>query len=503
MRCSLVAAVAALLLFVPGAAAADTYTVDTCATASGAPATVEGWAHEGNAYRAGIDCPGTGIVGVEPAAGPAYPDVIQFALYFSAPAGTRIAGFRLWRTVTLTSAWVYSLHESNAAGPRFETCGPPCNSLARPLDGPPNVSVSGRDTDSVDIHASCEVRCPGGDQTLITVRRLQVDLTDDSDPTFTSPVSGDLFDTSRPLSGIKTASFSAADQGSGVYLARLEVDGQSVAVEGVDGNGGRCVKPFKDLVPCRASAAGSISLDTASLTDGPHSVRLIVADATETNTVIYGPVQVTTSNQSTGCAPAVSPDVTARFASTSRATYTRRGVAPFSLTGTAPPGASLSLQALESRTGAQWAVAGTGTAGADGRFRLQVPAGPSRSLRVAFRASPLTRELSCSNVLQLRVPARVSLGAKRQAARRYRISGRLLGGFIPARGKLVELQAYERGKWRTFGSARSNASGRYAYTYRFRAESIGRRFRLRARVRADAAYPFSLGYSKVLRVRVR
>jgi hypothetical protein len=90
-----------------------------------------------------------------------------------------------------------------------------------------------------------------------------------------------------------------------------------------------------------------------------------------------------------------------------------------------------------------------------------VPAGPSRSLRVAFRESALARELSCSNVLQVRVPARVTLSAKRSAERRYRISGRLLGGFVPARGKLVELQAHERGKWRTFGSARSRASGRY------------------------------------------
>ena len=161
------------------------------------------------------------------------------------------------------------------------------------------------------------------------------------------------------------------------------------------------------------------------------------------------------------------------------------------------------MLALETRTGAGWTAAATGVAGPDGGFRIKVPAGPSRSLAVAFRASPLARELSCSNVVQVRVPARVTVSAKRSSKRRYRISGRLLGGFVPARGKVVELQAYERGKWRSFGSARSSASGRYAYTYKFRAESLGRRFQLRARVRADAAYPFSLGYSKVLRVRVR
>jgi hypothetical protein len=298
-------------------------------------------------------------------------------------------------------------------------------------------------------------------------------------------------------------SFEAADQGSGVYLARLEIDGQVTATEPVDINSGRCVKPFKDLVPCRASAAGSISFDTATLPDGPHAVRLVVTDATETNTVAYGPVQVTTSNQSATCETATSPAITTRFVSTSKPTLTRRGGRAFSLTGSGPAGSSLTLLAQEGRTGAGWAVVGSGVAGPDGSYRLTVPPGPSRSLRVAFRASPLAGRLNCSNVVRVRVPARVTLTAKRTAKRRYRISGRLAGGFVPARGKLVELQAYERGRWRTFGSARSSASGRYAYTYKFRAESTGRRFRLRARVRADAAYPFSLGYSKVRRVRVR
>jgi hypothetical protein len=503
MRRLLVLVFAVLAVPTAPALGADTYAVDTCATASGGPATTAGWQHEGNAYRAGISCPQTGITAVEPVAGPVYPDLIQFALYFNAPDGTRITGFRLWRSVTLTSAWTYSLHEDSSAGPTLETCGPPCNWLARPLNGPPDVSVSGRNADSVDLYASCQVRCPGGDQTLITVRRMQVDVTDDTDPTLTGTPSGDLLSTGSVVSGERTVSFSAADTGSGVYLAILEIDGKRVAANTVDTNGGRCAKPFASFAPCRASASGSISYDTAKLADGAHSARLLVTDATETNAVAYGPVQITTSNHATApgagaaaaCPATPAPDLTARFLTTKKSTRTLRAGRTFTLAGTAPAGAPVTLLSLEARTGADWTVAGSGVAGADGAFRIAVPAGPSRSLRVAHAS-----QAACSNVLSVKVPARVTLSAKRTAARRYRLSGRLV---VPVKGKVVELQAFERGKWRTFGSSRTSASGRFAYRYTFRSESRGRTFRMRARVRADVTYPYSLGYSKTVRVRVR
>ncbi len=83
-----------------------------------------------------------------------------------------------------------------------------------------------------------------------------------------------------------------------------------------------------------------------------------------------------------------------------------------------------------------------------------------------------------------------------------RLSGRLLGGRVPARGKTVELQAFERGRWRTFETARARGKRRFRSTYRFSSSAAGRTFRLRARVRPDALYPFSTGHSKVVRVRV-
>ena len=45
--------------------------------------------------------------------------------------------------------------------------------------------------------------------------------------------------------------------------------------------------------------------------------------------------------------------------------------------------------------------------------------------------------------------------------------------------------------------------GRFSAVYRFSASAPGRVFRMRARVRPEATYPFALGHSRVVRVRVR
>jgi hypothetical protein len=504
MRCLLVVVLAFLFVPASSALAAGTYTVDTCSTASGGAATSDGWTTNTQTATAVTNsCPVSGIVisrSGDPSAG------ARGEIAFAPPAGTRVTGLRLWRSFGLTQSWGYGL---DVDGARLESCDSSCPS-GSPINSSPDLSVANGDFRSVVLFAEC---APGGCSAaagpLVSMRRLQVDVADDTDPAFTSTPSGDLLDTARPLSGVRSLSFAAADSGSGVFLAYLEIDGQRVVGNTVDPNGGRCAKPFTSFAPCRGSAAGSFAVDTAKLADGGHSVRVIVTDATETNAVAYGPVQVTTANTrppdpgapvTAACARAVPAGLTARFLTTKKTTLTRKGGGAFTLAGTAPAGAALTLQSLETRTGAGWVTAATGVAAADGTFRLGVPAGPSRRLRVAYRSSPAATELSCSNVLVLKVPARVTLSAKRASARRYRLTGRLL---VPTRGKVVELQAYERGKWRTFGSARSSASGRFSYRYTFRAESRGRTFRMRARVRADASYPFALGYSKVIRVRVR
>ena len=96
---------------------------------------------------------------------------------------------------------------------------------------------------------------------------------------------------------------------------------------------------------------------------------------------------------------------------------------------------------------------------AEGRFTYRVPAGPSRTLRFAYRSAgePL---FACSKAVAVKVRAPVSLRATPRSIRagqRVRFRGRLRGGYVPAVGKLVELQAFERGRWRSLRNVRTNA----------------------------------------------
>ena len=124
----------------------------------------------------------------------------------------------------------------------------------------------------------------------------------------------------------------------------------------------------------------------------------------------------------------------------------------------------------------------------------------------ARRVNASDRYFICSKALDIRVPARSTLAASPRSLRagsRVRLSGRLLGGRVPSRGKLVDLQARERGHWRTFATVRTRASGAFSTRYRFRAAAPRKTYPMRVRVRPDAAYPFAVGYSRSVKVRVR
>ena len=143
------------------------------------------------------------------------------------------------------------------------------------------------------------------------------------------------------------------------------------------------------------------------------------------------------------------------------------------------------------------------TAGPDGHYAARIPAGPSRTMRLEAWVQGAST-LACASV-KVKTRAGVRLKATRRVrpGGRVRFSGRLRGRPVPRRGKLVELQAFDGGRWRTFAQPRSNRKGRYRTSYRLRRTFGPRTFRFRARVRREAGYPYELGYSRTVRVRVR
>jgi hypothetical protein len=139
-----------------------------------------------------------------------------------------------------------------------------------------------------------------------------------------------------------------------------------------------------------------------------------------------------------------------------------------------------------------------------GAFTYTAPAGSSR--KVTFRFRGLGDLRRSEGDVTLRVPGAATLKPnRRQVANGESVtfSGKLLGKPLPPRGKLVDLQVLYRGKWRTFAAPRANGRGAFRFRYRFEATRITTTYRFRARIRAEAAYPYELGYSKVVSVRVR
>jgi hypothetical protein len=246
-----------------------------------------------------------------------------------------------------------------------------------------------------------------------------------------------------------------------------------------------------------------VTLDTALLADGPHSVRVLVTDATQTNAVAAGPFAITTANAAVSCAPGAAPGLSARL-DRKRRTIAYRG--RLGVRGQVSPGTEIRVLSRIRRAGAPLRLLSVPVkADAKGRFSYRVPAGPSRTLRFAYRGASEVA-FHCSKPLSVAVRAPVSLSASPRSIRpgaRVRFSGRLRGGHVPARGKLVELQAFERGRWRSIRTVRTDEEGVFRYAYRFSFRARGTSFPVRARVRPEDGYPWALGTSRRVTVRVR
>lgn len=510
------------VLLAVGAAPAladDVYVAHTCRGPGGEPAAPDGWAYQGGVAARRADCLTGGEIGAGPALAPfARLDFLMWR--FVAPPDTRIVGWTMYRTIHVSRAadntgWNWSVRrDENIDDPAHivERCYQfnGCFDLGDGrISDASRVGESGQDFGSLLAVIDCNPGpCAAGTPTSMRILRADFTLRDTADPTFVGTPSGDLLDTARPVAGVRGVSFSAADKGGGVYQATLEVDGRPAVSQVVDDNGGRCRKPFTAAVPCRGTVSGSLSLDTAALPDGAHSVRVLVSDPTESNVAAFGPVQITTANRSPECDPAAAraPEtpVLASFHRSRRRTITRRSTRSLRVAGRiagAGSGVTVHLLSRDQRSGAPAALVATAETGAGGSFALQVPRGPSRRLRAAYRARPTDPFLTCSRPLNVRVPARATLRASLRG-RRVRLTGRLLGGHVPRRGKLIDLQARDGGRWRVFATVRTDSRGRFRAGYRFSRRARGT-YPMRVRVRADASYPFARGYSPVVRVRVR
>jgi hypothetical protein len=136
-----------------------------------------------------------------------------------------------------------------------------------------------------------------------------------------------------------------------------------------------------------------------------------------------------------------------------------------------------------------------------GRFSYVVRATRNRILR--FRYTGSRRIRPATEDFELRVRASSSIRARPRRLRNgqsVRLTGRVRTTPLPPSGKLIEVQAYFRGRFRTFSTTRADASGRWQFDYRFGGTRGRVPYRLRAFLPAEGGYPFVSGRSPVTRV---
>jgi hypothetical protein len=558
-------------------APAGEYHVYSCRTPAGLVAPTEGWSSpEHLEYEHSVTLntckEGGGLTAALYANYVHLADVEGATWRFEAPAGETIATERLWRagdTLGGSNEYAYyAIYEvASTEGGIFDLCKAKnaClkeGDLEDPFDGsnfvmaPENVLGGSY----LSLNASCsslfyEDPCPGGPgdskgyAAIVELFAADIVLSQSTPPTVSAVTGGLAEDPS--VQGTTDVAFHAADSGSGVYEALIQVDGHLVSHTVLNENGGRChnvggttdgLPAFLYPQPCPAAVSADVPFDTTGLTNGVHHLVVTVTDAAgNAATVLEREITVANPLPPGGLPPGPPPGtpnacagattggvggapvtLTARWGSPAgprprrsarlqgprlRSRYGVAHVIEGRLTGpTGTPLADAPLEVCElpDFTGARARLLATPHTAADGDWSLTLPRDlPSCTLRLDYRATPLDPLPEATHTLTLTVPAALAL---RIAPRTVpsegaiRFSGRLLGGSLPAGGKQLVLEARAPGgRWLEFHVVRTGAHGRFGYLYRFRLPGPAR-YQFRVLSEPEADFPFAAGASNVVGV---
>lgn len=146
----------------------------------------------------------------------------------------------------------------------------------------------------------------------------------------------------------------------------------------------------------------------------------------------------------------------------------------------------------------QWTTVASGQTDTGGNIALTAPGGPSRLLRLAYSGTQVLLS-AASPPVTVSVPARSSFAVDHTRLRNgqtVHFHGALLGGYIPAHGRQVELDGYNpvKRQWVPVATPRTDAHGRWTARYRFTATRGRVVYRFRLRITPESDYPFALGY---------
>ena len=530
-RCTAAATLAAAIC--AASAGAHEMTVYSCHDPAGNAVGVDGWTGSVAGgpfltYKESCAAAGAGAMTLEVGAA-GYPNGAGALWRFQAPAWASISFYTLKipdsyaRPSAGSGEGEVAVEASDEADPIYDYRNLGAGGLgAFTVTRTPTDGVS-----SVNLVAACDGwlgACPAGARIAAAdMSSAIIVLHDPTSPTVTS-VTGTLLP-GASLTGEAKVDVSASDSGPGVYSATLTVDGAVQSTRILNENDGWCrdlgetsdgTRAFAHPDPCPPSASGGLSLNTATLADGTHSIELSVDDASGNSTIAYDGT-IATHNApaatATPSAPRVSANGThagrgAHLTLTGRPQITRGyRVSAVTLHGAladtdGTPIGGAALEVSEQTAAGSTRALGQARTQSDGTFTVAVAAGPSRRLLVSYRAYSSDSADSASVELREQVRASVSLAvAPRRTSREGRIilKGRVAGP-VPRGGVVVELLVHYRGQWEPFRTPRTDVHGRFRVSYRFQG-ALGS-FPFRAEVLgAQAGFPYADGASATVKVR--
>jgi len=595
-RASIVGIVVGLGLAVglsPGVAAAGSFHAYSCHTPTGTVAPTDGWAGSvsGPDAVAINDCAGTTTYALTAALDGQIPHAadVDYALWsFGVAAGLTIEAASLYRhegtpggvgpnsgyvTAFYAPAFLYD------AGDVFDDCQAllGCSQVgtnngafnANNHEVVPAGHISGASHlyMSADCGGAPGAACPtyGGYAAEADLYAVDLTLNDNTNPT-ASNVGGPLV-SGGTLSGTADIVFNASDVGSGVYSASMIVDGTSVSSDVLDPNGGRCrkvgdssdgLRDFVHQVPCKTAVTGDANLDTTKLTDGSHSLRVVIDDAAGNTATVYSGT-ITTRNAVAPIAAQGGGLTGAKPPSPTGTTGPTGATGPTGTTGpTTTPGAGgghvangsgacetavitagfggspavhVGLGRSATLTGSL-ACAGHGVGGAaiglsiapagggygsksaevttagDGTFSYALGPGPSRAIKLTYRAFSDDPGPAASGEAELFVKPSIALSVRPRRTRNGRtitFRGRVYGGYIPRDGLTLNVEYRDGSRWRAFDQTRGRGSGgRFVYRYTFKRTTIPIIYRFRVAIPGAGVtgYPYEATASRLRAVRV-
>lgn len=485
------------------------YTQYACHFADGSPAPTNGFTVSAAGLGVAEDrcATGGGLTISLPTT--ASPTVAAGTASYAVPSGTSVERISYVRTVRNINS---NTDESTRVfkGPGNDRCGwyGICS------DDVKAVTIE-QPAGALQFHAYCEsAPCHGpepGDG-FVSVDQIAITLRDERSPVFVQAPTGDLL-TRETVAGTRSVTFSAHDDGGGIYQAALVVNGVEQPRQTMDPNGGACVAPFVHPAPCKSDVEGMISFDTRTLADGQHDIGVAVYDASATNVVTFGPVSVAVDNHpevtgsgslpglpSTSLRLVMHPRLDKRVFQHRRAHTLRLRGQMVDATGAGVSGARLSIYAAPA-SGREKRI-GSVTTRPDGRFTFRTRPGVSQRLSIRYGADPRLAPLWSSS---LEVPAPVRLAPSRdrlENRQKLYLTASLLDAKVPARSADVAFQVLIGHQWRTFATRPIGPGGRARIGHRFRVTYQRMTYRFRAVVVRRRNFPFANGTSPAIAVRV-